>query len=229
MIDQELCNKQDWSELVFVEMGPRTVDGNFPVYDPNHQIVLYAEPESTEGAFSPPRQYHEDPDDYHPRSSQEPIHSEWSPLGSPTDGIPIIHHPYEFHQPSQDDDYHVAMLEHMNDMAMMNFEPEEDDDTENDEVAPFTTNDDDLIPIQTVVPIIEESINRPQHRVGDVVTIHNRVYRHISKPYDALKIGPFRICDREGPNLFILESMDGFRFNASVHECFIHHYHPPVP
>ena len=108
-------------------------------------------------------------------------------------------------------------------------ENEEDEDTENDEVAPFTTNDNDLIPIEIEVPIIEESINRPQNRIRDVVTVHNRVYRHISKPYDALKIGPFRICGQEGTNLFILESMDGFRFNASVHECFIHHYHPPVP
>jgi len=213
-------------KFVFVEVGPRAIDGNFPDYDPNHQIVLYNEPESGEEAFSPPRQQHED-DDYHPRSPEEPIHSEWSPEGSPIHGIPLVHQPYEFHQPPPDDDYHIAMLEHMANMAHVELEEEIDGDEMNDGVAPFTSNANDLIPIETVVPIIEESINRPQHQVGDVITIHNRVYRHISKPYDDLRIGPFRICGRDGPNLYILESMDGFRFHAPVHGSFLHDFRPP--
>jgi len=104
---------------------------------------------------------------------------------------------------------------------MMNFQVEVPRSPDN-EVAPFSNAHDDLIPIETVVPIIEESINQPQHRIGDVVMIHNRVYRYISKLYDALRIGPFRIVVQEGPNLFILESMDGFRFSSFVHHCFIH-------
>ena len=60
-------------------------------------FVLYAESENTLVDFSPPRQYYEDPNDYHPRSPQDLDNNYLSPIGSPTDGIPIRHYPYEFH------------------------------------------------------------------------------------------------------------------------------------
>jgi len=88
---------------VFVEVGPRNEDGNFPVYNPDHQIVLYVELENTQADFSPPRLYHEDPDDYHPRSPQDQVNNQFSPIGSHTDSIPPQHDPNEFHQNSQDD------------------------------------------------------------------------------------------------------------------------------
>ena len=41
--------------FVFVEMGHRIPDGRFPVYDPHHQLVIYAEPENTHNL----RQYYD--------------------------------------------------------------------------------------------------------------------------------------------------------------------------
>jgi len=85
-----------------------------------------------------------------------------------------------------------------------------------------------MITIETIIPIDEDSINRRQFRTGDIVSICNRVYRYISIPYDGLIVGHFRIVGMKKPNVYHLESMNGFIFAASIDHSFIHHYHDVV-
>jgi len=97
------------------------------------------------------------------------------------------------------------------------------------EAIPFDNALDDTTLIETIVPIVEESINQAPFRTKDVISICNKVYRYISKPYDALKIGPFKIVGMESPHLYHIESTDAFKFIASICHSFIHHYHNHVP
>jgi len=206
------------SNYVFVEVGPRTEHGNFPVYNPDHQIIIYYEPEHVEPGFSTP---HEIPSDYHHSSPQHQINNDDSPQPHNDND--------QFHQDSQYDEYFQDLInDHHNEIpySVSIHEILQDPPPQQ---APFQDVFYDMIHIEMIIQIDEDSINRRQFKTGDIVSICNRVYRYISKPYDGLTIGPFRIIGMEQPNVYHLESMNGFGFVASIHHLFIHHYHDVVP